>query len=142
MPLHAAHILRKYDPSEWGGTETAVLHLYEGLQLNGVESTIFCPAIDKKQISDPFRDRGWKVKYYHALIPAWGISKERKAQLIRLGGNIVSWDLPGKLLFEKDLQVIHSHAVNRLAGNRNAGGAIETNTLCHHHSRRCLRYIS
>ena len=30
--MHIVHILRKYNPSEWGGTETALRQLCDGLR--------------------------------------------------------------------------------------------------------------
>ncbi|MBI2949656.1 MAG: glycosyltransferase family 4 protein, partial [Verrucomicrobia bacterium] len=41
--MRIAHLLRKYNPAEWGGTESALLQLCRGLRLHGVSSVVFCP---------------------------------------------------------------------------------------------------
>ena len=41
--MRIAHLLRKYNPAEWGGTETVIHQLFEGLRREGVSSMIYCP---------------------------------------------------------------------------------------------------
>ncbi len=114
--MQIAHILRKYVPTAWGGTETAVYHLVEGLQHAGVTSSIYCPQANNSTSNDPFAAAGCAVKRYRAFLPVAGIKRECREQLNAWGGNLMSWDLPGKLLFHPGLRVIHTHALNRLAG--------------------------
>ncbi len=114
-PLRVAHILRKYDPLEWGGTETAVLRLLEGLAAHGVQSSVHCPALAARTGRDPLAEAGAQVRRYHAFLPVAGISGQRRRQLVRWGGNLMSFDLFTRLLREP-LDVIHTHALNRLGG--------------------------
>ena len=43
--MRVAHILRKYNPAEWGGTETAVQRLLDGLRAHEVDSIVYCPLV-------------------------------------------------------------------------------------------------
>ncbi len=113
--MHICHILRKYEPAQWGGTETAVLRLVQGLQTQGITSSIHAPRSTSSGESDPFRDIGTKVSRYHAFAPVWGISQRQRKELVSWGGNLFSFDLFTQLL-QSNVQVIHSHALNRIAG--------------------------
>ena len=114
--MRVAHLLRKYNPAEWGGTETAVKRLLDGLRFHGVENVVFCPRLHRPLTSDPLAEGGCEIKRYKAFVPVWGISQEQKEQLVSVGGNLMSLDLPTSLLMEKDLSVIHTHTGNRLGG--------------------------
>ena len=114
--MHGAHVLRKYEPAEWGGTETAVLRLLNGLAGHGVNSTVWCPASDRVPDADPFARASHEVRRFRAFVPVAGISAAQRQQLVALGGNLMSFDLLRRLWREPRLDFIHSHALNRLAG--------------------------
>jgi starch synthase len=114
--MHVAHILRKYNPAEWGGTETAVKLLLDGLKHEGVSGTVYAPRLDQMPVRDPLREAGHKVRTYRAFIPVLNLSDEQRAQLIAIGGNLMSFDLFVKLAMQKGLSVIHTHALNRIGG--------------------------
>lgn len=114
--MRVAHLLRKYNPAEWGGTETAVKRLFDGLRFHGVESVAFCPRIFPSPERDPFVESGFRVERFNAFVPVAGISAEQKQQLISVGGNLMSFDAIWKLLREKNLSLIHTHTHNRLGG--------------------------
>lgn len=114
--MRVAHLLRKYDPAEWGGTESAVLRLLEGLKKCGVDSVVFAPRLGHGVKSDPFAEAGFRVRRFEAIVPIWGLSREAREQMIAMGGNIVSFELLRALGREPDLDVIHSHALGRLGG--------------------------
>lgn len=113
--MHTSHILRKYEPAQWGGTETAVLRLIQGLQFHGVSSAVHAPHSATSDDSDPIRDVGVKVSRYRAFAPVWGISQRQREELVSWGGNLFSFDLFVQLL-QSPADVIHSHALNRIAG--------------------------
>lgn len=113
--IQASHILRKYQPSDWGGTETAVLRLIQGLKEHGVESTVHAPKHSDIIQSDPMLEGARSVKRFNAFLPVIGISRANREQLISWGGNLFSFELLKSLMKEK-CDVIHAHAVNRLAG--------------------------
>ncbi len=112
--LRVAHVLRKFNPAEWGGTETAVQRLFDGLSENDVENVMFCPQLEKKLAQEPLAKNGNTVKRFSAIVPVIGISAEDKKQMISVGGNLMSFDLPLILLREPNLSVIHSHALGRI----------------------------
>src|SRR6185295_7243503 len=113
--MRTVHVLRKYNPAEWGGTETAVLQMTSGLREHGVESTIFCPEIDEQPEKDPLAEAGNQIKRYRAFVPVAGISDQQRAQLVSVGGNLMSVDLVW-YLFREPTSIIHTHAMNRIGG--------------------------
>ncbi len=113
--MRVAHLLRKYDPSEWGGTESAVLQLTTDLAKHGVGSVIYAPTLGMgTESADPFEKMGCPVRRFRARVPVWGISAERKEQMIAVGGNLVSFGLMGSLWRDAGVDLIHSHAQGRL----------------------------
>jgi starch synthase len=114
--MRIVHLLRKYNPCEWGGTETAVKRLLDGLASHKVASVVYAPALKKEPAHDPFNEAGHCVKRFQAIVPVWGIKEEQKRRLISLGGNLLSFELLWQLLREPRISVIHTHTLNRLGG--------------------------
>lgn len=113
--MRVAHLLRKYDPSEWGGTESVMLQLTTELAGRGVESVVYAPRISSGGAAPgPLEAAGCTVRRFRACVPIWGISSERRRQMVAVGGNMVSFGLAGSLWAEKGIDVIHSHALGRL----------------------------
>ncbi|MGV3771686.1 MAG: glycosyltransferase family 4 protein [Verrucomicrobiales bacterium] len=111
-----AHILRKYNPAEWGGTETAVKQLLDGLVAQGVRGTVFAPRLKSECSHDPLKAAGHEVRRYRAFAPVLNISPEQRAQLISIGGNLMSLDLLPSLMASRNADVIHTHTLNRIGG--------------------------
>lgn len=116
--MHVAHLLRKYNPSEWGGTETAIRQLCDGLRHHGIGSVVHCPRLPKEDptVADPLVDAGCVVKRFNTCVPVWGIPAERRRQMIAVGGNLMSFDLLGSLWRDREISVVHSHALGRIGG--------------------------
>jgi alpha-maltose-1-phosphate synthase len=113
--MHVAHLLRKYNPAEWGGTETAIHRLFEGLRRHQVESVVYAPKLaHQPNVADPLRAAGCDVKRFRAFVPIWGMPPETKRELISVGGNLMSIDLIGSLLRQKEISVVHTHALGRI----------------------------
>ncbi len=113
--MRVAHLLRKYDPAEWGGTESAVLQLTTDLARHGVDSVIYAPKLRLRgESADPFAANDCTMRRFRARVPVWGISAERKEQMIAVGGNLVSLDLIPSLWGEPNIDLIHTHAQGRL----------------------------
>jgi glycosyltransferase involved in cell wall biosynthesis len=114
--MRVAHILRKYNPDEWGGTETALLRLLDGLRPRGVTSMVYAPRTGKTPEKDPLARAGYAVKHFNACVPVWGIPEEHRRQMIAVGGNLMSFDLIKTLALEPGLSLVHTHALGRLGG--------------------------
>jgi alpha-maltose-1-phosphate synthase len=125
--MRIAHLLRKYNPAEWGGTETVIHQLFDGLRHHSVESIVYCPRLSPNgsngahapnghNIRDPLADAGCLVNRFNACVPVWGISEEKRRQLISVGGNLLSFDLLRQLWSAREFSVIHSHTLGRVAG--------------------------
>lgn len=113
--MRVVHILRKYDPAEWGGTETAIHQLATGLAAHGVDSAVYAPALPRPTNAlDPFAASGCAVRRFRACLPVWGMPEARRKQLLAVSGNLVSFDLIGALWRERTAAVIHSHVLGRL----------------------------
>jgi glycosyltransferase involved in cell wall biosynthesis len=110
-----AHLLRKCDPAEWGGSEAAIERLCQGLQKHGVDSVIYCPRLDYDLPHEPWEHIAC-VRRFRAVIPVWGLRSEQRRQMIRLGGNLMSFELVGQLWREPNLKLIHAHALGRVGG--------------------------
>ena len=114
--MRVAHILRKYVPAEWGGTETALQRLAEGLTAQGVTSAVYYPGTTMPVAADPLTAAGCELHPYRACVPVWGLSAPARRQMLAVGGNLLSFDLPGMLARDRGLDVIHSHVLGRIGG--------------------------
>jgi len=114
--MRTVHLLRKYDPAQWGGTETAIQRLFSGLREHDVESVVYCPTIKENIAKDPLAAAGHRIERFNAFVPILGISSQRKRQIVSVGGNLMSLDLLPKLLREKNVSVVHTHALGRIGG--------------------------
>ncbi len=113
--MRAAHILRKYVPAEWGGTETAIRSLTGALAAQGVTSVVYHPSAGPLE-SDPLAEAGCEMRAFRAHLPVLGLDAAARREMIAVGGNLVSFDLPGMLAGERGLTVINSHVLGRLGG--------------------------
>ena len=114
--MHIAHLLRKYNPAEWGGTETVIRQLVDGLKREGVDSTVYAPAIAPTSVRDPLAECGCSIRRFKAYVPIWGISAEQRRQMIAVGGNLLSFDLVRMLWAARNLSLIHTHTLGRIGG--------------------------
>ena len=113
--MRTAHLLRKFDPAAWGGTEMAIQRLFEGLSQHDVSCIVFCPRLNHA-VEDPLVRSGYHVQRFKAFVPVIGMPQGRKRQLIAVGGNLMSFDLISSLWREPDLSLIHTHALGRIGG--------------------------
>src|SRR5690242_12554389 len=114
--MRTVHLLRKYNPAEWGGTETAIQRLFEGLRRRDVTNIVFFPRINGNSIpnNDPLLQAGCQMERFTAFVPIWGISEEAKRQLIAVGGNLMSLDLAPALWRQRKVSVVHTHTLGRI----------------------------
>src|ERR1041385_2133633 len=114
--MRVAHLLRKLNAAEWGGTETAIQRLVEGLLEHGVAPIVYFPRLADVAQHDPLMRAGCEIRRFNAFVPIVGLSRTRKQELVALGGNLMSFDLISLLWREPDLAVIHTHALGRIGG--------------------------
>jgi starch synthase len=113
--MRTVHLLRKYNPAEWGGTETAIHRLFDGLRKQNVSSVVYCPRTkDTASVKDPLQAAGCQIERFNAFVPIWGISEGEKRQLISVGGNLMSFDLIPSLWRQKDISIVHTHTLGRI----------------------------
>src|SRR5215831_15217603 len=114
--MRAVHLLRKLNPAEWGGTETAIQRLFDGLRVHGVSPVAYCPRLEHKVGQDPLQESGYCVHRFNAFVPIMGLSPSRKREMVSVGGNLMSFDLISALWREEEMSIIHTHALGRIGG--------------------------
>jgi starch synthase len=114
--MRTVHLLRKYDPAQWGGTETAIRRLFDGLREHDVESVVYCPKLEREPDKDPLAEAGYQIERFSTFLPILGISRQRKRQIVSVGGNLMSLDLLPQLWFEKNVSIVHTHTLGRIGG--------------------------
>lgn len=115
MSLRVAHVLRKFDPREWGGTETHVYEVTRRLPRLGWDSEVHAP-------DGPDAGAGpleVPLCRYHAFLPVVGRAESRRA-LIANAGNIASFEEPLRLFLDGGIALSHLHTMGRI------GGAVRT----------------
>ncbi|MBS2023733.1 MAG: glycosyltransferase family 4 protein [Deltaproteobacteria bacterium] len=108
--LAVAHVLRKYDADELGGTETHVAEITRRLNDLGVHCEVHAPAGPRAggNLAVPlFR--------YKAFSPFLGPKAQRRA-LVQNAGNLVSLDEPLRLYRDRSLSLVHVHTTGRIGG--------------------------
>ncbi|HNX52219.1 MAG TPA: glycosyltransferase family 4 protein [Pontiellaceae bacterium] len=109
-----AHVMRRFVPDKWGGTETVVFNLARELEQNGLNSPIFCTDMFARTGAEKID--GVTVRRFRYCFPWFGLSEEAKSALRLKGGSPLSLPLFFALLFQKDLTLIHTHVGRRLGG--------------------------
>jgi glycosyltransferase involved in cell wall biosynthesis len=114
--MRVINLLRKLDLNQWGGTETAIQRLCDGLRYHDVDPVIYCPRLDQPPHDEELERIGCDIKRFRAFVPVLGLSPEQKRQMVSLGGNLMSFDLITSLWNEENVDIIHSHALGRIGG--------------------------
>jgi hypothetical protein len=71
MSLRTIHVLRKLDRAEWGGTETALERLLEGLRENDVEAVVYGPQLAHAPEKEPPEFR----RFHARSCPSWAFHR-------------------------------------------------------------------
>jgi glycosyltransferase involved in cell wall biosynthesis len=109
-----AHVMRRFAPEKWGGTESVVFNLSRELIRQGVESPVFCTAMFSRPGFQCLEEV--PVKRFRYVFPWFGLSGAAQAQLRLKGGSPLSLPLFIGLLKERNLSLIHVHVQHRLGG--------------------------
>lgn len=115
MP-RVAHILRKYNPREWGGMETHAAQMTRELARLGWGAEIHAP--HASFTSGPALDPTVPVVRFRTLSPYLGSA--RKRQLLWESGSVITLDEPLRLLRDRGIALAHLHTAGRI------GGAVRT----------------
>ena len=109
-PLKIAHVVRRYSPAEWGGTETVVMHTVEGQRALGHVPRVFCTAA----LQPPDARSTENVAFFPYFYPYFPMPAADRLKLDKKGGSPYAPKLfKAVAAFRPD--VIHIHAGGRLA---------------------------
>ena len=111
-----AHVVRKYNPAEWGGTETYLAEMTKRLTQGEWGCDVYAPdAPEGPTMPDKALDPAVRLERYRAFLPFLASSERRRA-LIATAGNIASLDLPVRLLRDRQISLVHLHTMGRIGG--------------------------
>ena len=109
-PLKIAHVVRRYSPAEWGGTETVVMHTMEEQRALGHDPRVFCTSALQPPDARPTED----VAFFPYFYPYFPMPAADRLKLDKKGGSPYAPKLfKAVTAFRPD--VIHIHAGGRLA---------------------------
>ncbi len=112
--MKVVHVLRRFSPEKWGGTEHVVLSTSKELLRRKIEISVFC--------TDMLSEKNFQtlenipVRRFRYVFPWFFLSAEAKRRLELKGGSPLSLPLFFALLREKDISIIHTHVQHRLGG--------------------------
>ena len=112
--INLIHIPRRFTRNSWGGTETVILNSAKYLQDLDYNSEIYTTkALDKNPHE---MIENIPIKRFNYLYPYFALPKKTIKAFDQIGGNLFSFSLFFKLLFKKDIDIIHLHTMKRLGG--------------------------
>jgi glycosyltransferase involved in cell wall biosynthesis len=109
------HVLRKFQPHEWGGIETHLVGLLPELRRLGWESEVHAPE-ETGTDGAALVAAGATFHTFRARYPYLGMGARDRAGLVASSGNLVSTDELGCLLRERHASILHTHTLKRLGG--------------------------
>ena len=112
--MNIAQITRRFVRHEWGGVETAVIQSCKELARLGHT----CKIVTSAALSHPGKDvvHGVPVERFRHMYPYWGLSAAARLAMDKKGGNLFSLSLLRSLQGARDLDLLHTHTLNRLGG--------------------------
>jgi glycosyltransferase involved in cell wall biosynthesis len=112
--MKIVHVLRRFVPELWGGTECVVFHVSRELIGEGHECRIQCTSMLSVPGSDVLEEV--PVTRHRFVLPWFGLSRQARKALCLKGGNPLSLPLFIALLRETRVTLIHTHVQHRLGG--------------------------
>lgn len=113
-PPRVAHVVRKWNVHEWGGTETYVSSVTSALRAQRWQSEVHAPECRSNAASTGL-DPEVALRTFSAINP-YIASADRRAGLLSVGGNLVTLDEPVRLLLDDSLSIAHLHTAGRIGG--------------------------
>src|SRR4051812_26679721 len=111
--MRVAHVLRKYDPAQWGGTETHIAAVTRRLAGHGWMAEVHAPS--GPLTPDRALPPDVPLRRYRAFCPFVGPA-DRLRGLYENGGNIASLEEPIRLFKDRGLSLVHAHTLGRIGG--------------------------
>ncbi len=108
------HVLRKFEPDAWGGTETHLIALLRELVRMGWDCEVHAPR-EAGTDGSTVEAAGAVFRTFRARYPYLGMSEKKRAGLVAAGGNLVSFDELAKIALTR-ADVFHLHTSGRLGG--------------------------
>lgn len=111
--MRIAHVLRRSQPAEWGGTDSTLSQVLDGLREHGVDSVMFCPEPEEPNELNGREARSRREPsphYFHTCLPIWGLPRQQRRGMRAIGSNLMSFDLLRTLRFAPALELIHVYA--------------------------------
>ncbi|MHA3772138.1 glycosyltransferase family 4 protein [Verrucomicrobiota bacterium sgz303538] len=112
--MRVAHVLGKYEPAEWSGGDTALLHSLNAFKECDILSVVVHPHESNANDTGVFAKAGHPVQCFHACLPIWGLPPEMRRDLIALDGDMMSFDLVRVIRRIPALDLIHTHTLGRI----------------------------
>jgi len=111
-----AHVVRKYNEAEWGGTETYLVEMTKRLTQGEWGCDVYAPdAPDGPTMPNKALDPAVRLERYRAFLPFLASSERRRALIANAGG-IASLDLPVRLFRDRQISLVHLHTMGRIGG--------------------------
>ncbi|MFZ4680967.1 MAG: glycosyltransferase family 4 protein [Terrimicrobiaceae bacterium] len=108
------HVMRRFVPAKWGGTESVVFHLAREFSRLGIESPIYATAMFSQPGKETFR--GVEIHRFRYSLPWWGLDPAGRQALELKGGNPLSLSMLQALMKDRQASLIHAHVQHRLGG--------------------------
>src|SRR5436190_23485749 len=102
------HIVRKFEPDQWGGIETHLLALIPRLERLGWTSEVHAPA-EMGTDGSALTAAGATFRTFRAYYPYLRMGHKERTSLVAAGGNLISFEELGRLLLHRRASVLHVH---------------------------------
>jgi glycosyltransferase involved in cell wall biosynthesis len=109
------HVVRKFEPREWGGVETHLVELIPELAKRGWQSEVHAPA-EAGTDGAAIVAAGAEFKQFRAQYPILGLDRAGRAARVASGGNLVAAGELLELARRRDATLMHAHTLRRLGG--------------------------
>jgi glycosyltransferase involved in cell wall biosynthesis len=109
-----AHVMRRFSPEKWGGTECVVFQTSRELIRRKIQSPVFCTSM----LSRPGFQSLKKIPVHRFpyCFPWLFLSAAARRKLDLKGGSPLSLPLFFGLMRERNISIIHTHVQHRLGG--------------------------
>ncbi len=109
------HVIRKFEPAEWGGTETFLVNLVRELAPLGWMSEVHAP-LEPGTDGTELERAGATFRTFRASYPVLGLDAEGRKRLVASGGNLVTPGELWRLTVDRRASLFHVHTTRRLGG--------------------------